>query len=122
MFVFTENQKKRIARNIRRELDRKFPGRGRNRRLAAMVGVSPATVSRWTGGVRTPGMEQLIRMAAAFGVPLHRLCGHSGKRPVRTKSPAYNNVMNLSIGMERTADGAALENMGTILSGLLNRR
>lgn len=131
MNVFTENQRKRIARNIRKGLDTKFAGHGRSRRLANLLGVSPSTVSRWINGVGTPELENLSRMAAAFDIPLHRLCGYSGNHPVRTDSTTFNNIMNLSIELERInlgANGAdkatrtTMERVGKILAGILETR
>ncbi len=107
MFMFTENQKKRIAHNIRKELNAKSSDCERNQqnlRLASLVGVSSSTVSRWVSGTKTPDMERLIRLARVFGVPLHRLCGYSGKSFLKMEPPftAFGLVMNLSILEERT--------------------
>jgi transcriptional regulator with XRE-family HTH domain len=125
----TENERKRIARSIRGELAKKFPDDGVNLPPACLAGISPATVSRWRDDAETPGIEQLVRLAATLDIPVHRLCGYSGKRPVLTKSAVFNIVMNLSIAGERFEDGRAgeaaramLENAGRTLAGLLTRR
>lgn len=97
MNTFSNSQKKRVAGNIRKELEAKFPAHGRNRRLARLVGVSPATVSQWLKGTSSPELEHLWRMAVAFDVPLHRLCGYSMNRRIRTNDRLFDAVIALSM-------------------------
>jgi len=108
MIRFTSKQKAIIARRIKRGFDGMFTEKGRQRQFAIRLGVSPSTVSRWLVGKVTPNMRQLIAISEVFDTPLHKLCGFSGRRPVKTRNMAFNNIMNLSIGKEHaifTDDG-----------------
>ena len=59
-------------------------------------------------GKTTPDMRKLIAISEVLDIPLHRLCGFSGRQPVKTGNMAFDNIMNLSIGKKHaifTADG-----------------
>lgn len=96
MITFTKRQKKLIGKNIRSAMEKTFPGKGRGRRLAYILGVSPSMVSQWANGKKTPTVWHLYRMAKVFSIPLHQLCGLSKRKNIRTKNLAAATIKRLT--------------------------
>lgn len=42
---------------------------------AALVGVTPATLSRWERGITKPNVNSLVRMQDVYGVTVSKLVG-----------------------------------------------
>jgi transcriptional regulator with XRE-family HTH domain len=97
MIAFSKKQKKTIAKQIALALDGMSTRKGGQRKLAAMMGVSQATISHWKKGTKTPAFHRLIQLSALLGVPVHTLCGFSGEHTVRSGNHFLDTVMNLSI-------------------------
>lgn len=71
-----------IARNIRDNRLKKFPGRGGGKKCAEAFGVSPQQWSPWERGMRTPDELRLQQIAEFFGTTVEELRrDNSGRRP-----------------------------------------
>lgn len=112
MIRFTKRQKKLIGKNIRSALENAFPGKGRGRRLACLLGVSPSIVSQWANGKKTPSVWNLYRIAKIFGIPLHQLCGLPRQKNIRTKNLAAATIKRLTSGSDK---------QGKVLTGKVSR-
>lgn len=88
MMIFTKRQKNLIGKTIRDEMEKLFPEKGRGRRLALLLGVSPSTVSQWASGKKTPSLLRLYQLSKLFNIPLHQLCRLPKQKNVRTKNLA----------------------------------
>lgn len=111
MITFTKRQKKLIGKNIRGAMENTFPGKGRGRRLARILGVSPSLVSQWANGKKTPTILNLYRLTKIFGVPLHQLCGLPKEKNIRTKNLAAATIKRLTSSSGR---------QGKILAGKIS--
>lgn len=90
MKKLNRKQRDTIALNIREAMEKTFPGKGRGKRLAAMLGVAPSTVSQWASGKTVPSLSHLYAMSRVFGIPLHRLCDLPADRNVGIQNLAFD--------------------------------
>jgi transcriptional regulator with XRE-family HTH domain len=97
MVTFSKKQKKAIAKHISLALDTAFSGRGCRQKLAALAGVTPAALSQWKNGSKTPTLEHLFLLSKALGVPVHTLCGITDTSGIHSGDPVFNSVMALSL-------------------------
>ena len=58
--------------------------------LAAEIGISHSTVSRWLKGQDVPSTKSCWRLAEYSGVPLQKILSLSGHVPVIAESPSNN--------------------------------
>ncbi|HEY41207.1 MAG TPA: helix-turn-helix transcriptional regulator [Dehalococcoidia bacterium] len=56
--------------------------------LAAEIGISHSTVSRWLKGQDVPSTKSCQKLAECSGVPLQKILSLSGHVPVIAESPA----------------------------------
>lgn len=62
-----------IARNIKTQREKKFPGRGGGKKCAEAFGVSPQQWSPWERGMRTPDEMRLKQIADFFELTVEDL-------------------------------------------------
>lgn len=55
---------------IRSLIDERFPGRGGHRRAATSIGIDSSQLSRYLIGLNEPGIDNLGKIASAFGVTI----------------------------------------------------
>ena len=95
--TFSKKQKKTIAKQLSLALNNAFPEKGGKKKLAALIGVTPAALSQWKNGSKTPTLQHLFQLSNALGIPLHTLCGVSDMRKLPVGSPVLKHVMALSL-------------------------
>lgn len=76
-----------IARNIKENRQKKFPGRGGGKKCAEAFGVSPQQWSPWERGKRTPDELRLKQIADFFGVTVEDLRRDNRKEPTKATPP-----------------------------------
>jgi len=77
--------------------------------LAADLGVSPATVSRWLSGRRLPSTKSYRRLAEYSGVLLEKVLSHADRRIAERDDNRYQIVGELrKRGLTFTEIGARL--------------
>lgn len=116
---FSSRQKEGIARRISRGIINLFPEKNRQKRFAERLGVSTGTIQRWTTGKTTPRLEQLAVISEVLNIPLHKLCGFSGRRLVKTSNIVFDNIMNLSIVVEQAT--VATNGIGRATGGTMKK-
>ncbi|MCD7895488.1 MAG: helix-turn-helix domain-containing protein [Planctomycetaceae bacterium] len=97
-----EELRRTIARNIRAEREKKYPGRGGSKRCAQEFGVLPQQWSPWERGRRTPDEIRLQDIADFFGTTVEYLrCDHeprpvaepeTGKAVTETQSQSFPHL------------------------------
>ncbi len=117
---FTREQKKAIAEQISLGLDRAFPGKGGQQKLAAMVGVTPAAITHWKKGHKSPSLHHLVLLSGIFDIRIHVLCGFKGDRLIESDNPIFRCIINLSIVDEilEEKEGKMSPTMKTILDAI----
>lgn len=76
-----------IARNIKAERIKKFPGKGGGKLCAETFGVTPQQWSPWERGMRTPDEYRLLQIAEFFGCSVEHLRRGSDATEVRRVAP-----------------------------------
>lgn len=96
-------------------------------RLAADIGISHATVSRWLHGLDIPSTRSCRKIAELTGVPLQRILSLSGHVPAIAESPAdawpeFGEYARKKYGAELDEDlVATIENLITQRRDRLHR-
>lgn len=102
MASFTQKQKKLIAKNIGKSIDKLGINDDGVHHLAHELDVSPATVSQWVHGKRTPRLEHLYRMSKIFNLSLQQLCGLPKPTSKRTSELASDIIIKIASCKNKT--------------------
>lgn len=83
-----------IAKNIREQRMKKFPGRGGGKKCAEAFGVSPQQWSPWERGMRTPDEERLKQIADFFDVTVEYMRRDNAKLITPVTEPVHTSTPN----------------------------
>lgn len=96
MASFTQRQRKHIATNIRKNIEKMNENGDSMQRFAREFNVSVTVVSQWMRGEKTPCLVHLYRMAKLFNMPLHQFCGLPKPSSKRTSELATDVIIKIA--------------------------